>query len=247
MLSFWKMIWVDIKLFLREPIAAFFTLAFPVMMLLLFGSIYGNKPSILFGGFGSVDILIPGYISMIIASTGLLSLTISLSSYREQGVLRRFEVTPIGPFAFMSAQIIVLFLMTTFGITILITVGKIVYGIKFWGNLFVLFFAYVLSCLSIFSLGFILASILPTVRTSQAVGSVLFYPMIFLSGSTIPTEVLPITVQSFSKFLPLTYVVKLLRGLWTGESIYAHFLEIIVLISFIILGVVISIKFFRWK
>jgi ABC-2 type transport system permease protein len=92
-----KLTLVELKLFLRNPVGAFFTLIFPLMMLFLFGSIYGNEPSPLLGGYGSVDVSVPAYTAMIIATAGLLSLTIQISIYREKGVLRRLKATPLRP------------------------------------------------------------------------------------------------------------------------------------------------------
>ena len=68
MRSLWKMTLTELKLYLREPIAAFFTLVFPVMLLLIFGSIYGNEPQVLFGGRGTVDMSVPAYMAMIIGT-----------------------------------------------------------------------------------------------------------------------------------------------------------------------------------
>ncbi len=115
MKSFFKFTWMEIKLFLREPIGAFFTLIFPLMMLFLFGSIYGNEPSEYFNGYGSVDISVPAYTAMIVATTGLMGLTITVASYRENGVLRRLRTTPINPLMILFAQVVVLFFMTLIG------------------------------------------------------------------------------------------------------------------------------------
>lgn len=84
MRGLYKLTWVEFKLFLREPTAAFFTLAFPLMMLFLFGSIYGNKPSSFFGGYGAVDVSVPAYTAMIIDSSGLLSLGIAIAQSRSR-------------------------------------------------------------------------------------------------------------------------------------------------------------------
>src|SRR5512136_2231618 len=103
MKSLLKMTWVEAKLFLREPIGAFFTLAFPLMMLFLFGSMYGNKPVPEFGGRGTIDISVPAYTAMIIATTGLMGLTITMAAYRENGVLRRLRTTPVSPLVILTA------------------------------------------------------------------------------------------------------------------------------------------------
>jgi len=247
MKSLIKMTWMEAKLFLREPIGAFFTLLFPLMMLFLFGSIYGNQPTPLFNGRGTVDISIPAYTAMIIATTGLMGLTITMSAYRENGVLRRLQTTPISPLVVLIAQVIVLFLMTTLGMVLLIIAGKLVYHIQFDGNALSVILGFILCSLSFFSLGFVLAGVMPNARTAQVVGMVLLYPMLFLSGAGFPQELLPETIKKISVFLPLTYVVNLLRGLWVGEAWSQYTTELIVLAGMLVIGALISIKTFRWE
>lgn len=247
MKSLFKMTWMEAKLFLREPIGAFFTLVFPLMMLFLFGSIYGNKPTSLFNGLGTIDISVPAYTAMIIATTGLLGLTITMSAYRENGVLRRLRTTPISPLLVLVSQVIVLFLMTTFGMVLLIIAGKLVYHIHFYGNALNVILGFILCSLSFFSLGFVLAGLMPTARTAQVVGMVLLYPMLFLSGAGFPRELLPEAIKKISVFLPLTYVVNLLRGLWVGDAWNQHTTDVIVLASILVVGVLVSIKTFRWE
>jgi ABC-2 type transport system permease protein len=242
-----KMSWMEAKLFLREPVGAFFTLVFPLMMLFLFGSIYGNEPQAMFGGQGTIDISIPAYTAMIIATTGLVGLTITMAAYRENGVLRRLRTTPISPLVVLAAQVIVLFLMTTLGMLLLIVAGKLVYHIRFDGNALSVLAGFVLCSLGFFALGFILAGLMPTARTAQVVGMVLLYPMLFLSGAGFPRELLPETIKKVSTFLPLTYVVNLLRGLWIGETWGGHLLDVAVLAGILVLGVIISAFTFRWE
>ena len=238
---------MESKLFLREPLGAFFTLIFPLMMLFLFGSIYGNEPSAYFDGYGTVDISVPAYTAMIIATTGLMGLTITITSYRENGVLRRLRTTPIKPLTILTSQVIVLFLMTTIGMILLVIAGKLVYNMRFEGNLISVFLGFALGSFSFFSLGFIIAALMPTARTAQVVGMVLLYPMLFLSGAGFPRELLPNTIIKISTFLPLTYVVNLLRGLWIGDSWGLHLTDVFVLAGILVAGVLISLKIFRWE
>jgi ABC-2 type transport system permease protein len=247
MKSLLKMTWVEAKLFFREPVGAFFTLAFPLMMLFLFGSIYGNEPTPMFGGRGTIDISVPAYTAMIIATSGLMSITITMATYREKGILRRLRTTPIRPLVVLAAQVIVIFVMTSLGMVLLIVAGKLVYNMHFEGNAWSVLGGFVLSSLSFFGLGFILASIMRTARTAQIVGMVLLYPMLFLSGAGFPRELLPEAIKKVSTFLPLTYVVNLLRGLWIGEAWGKHLLDIGVLVGVLVLGIIISVKTFRWE
>ena len=247
MKSLMKLTWMESKLFFREPVGAFFTLAFPLMMLFLFGSIYGNEPSAYFNGRGTIDISIPAYTAMIIATSGLMSITITMSAYRENGILRRLRTTPVSPLTILVAQVIVVFLMTLLGMALLMIAGKLVYHVRFEGNPWSVLAGFVLCSLSFFSLGFILAGIMPSARTAQIVGMVLLYPMLFLSGAGFPQELLPDAIRKIANFLPLTYVVNLLRGLWIGEAWSAHLLDIGVLVGMLIVGVIISAKTFRWE
>jgi ABC-2 type transport system permease protein len=217
------------------------------VLLFLFGSIYGNELTPLFGGYGTVDVAVPAYTAMIIATSGLLSLVITMASYREHGILRRLKATPLRPQAILAAQVIVFFLMTALGMALLVTAGKVVYGLRFAGDPLSVLAAFVLSCMSFFALGFVLAGLLPTARTAQIVAMAFFYPMIFLSGAGLPRELLPEGIKKFAQVLPLTHVVTLLRGLWMGGAVGDHLLEVGILSALLIISIVISAKTFRWE
>ena len=188
MKSLLKMIWMEAKLFLREPVGFFFTLVFPLLLLFLFGSIFGNKPNPMFGGQGTIDISIPTYTAMIIGTTGLMSTTITMATYRENGILRRLRTTPVSPLIVLAAQVTVVFFMTALGMLLLVIAGKLVYHVRFEGNAFSVLGGFVLGSLSFFGIGFILAGTMPTARTAQTAGMVLLYPMVFLSAKTFRWE-----------------------------------------------------------
>ncbi|MFN2282055.1 MAG: ABC transporter permease [Anaerolineales bacterium] len=245
--AFLKYTWTEIKLFLREPIGAFFTLLFPLMMLFLFGSIYGNQPQAMFNGYGSVDVSVPAYTAMIIATTGIMGINITMASYREKGILRRLRISPLHPSLILAGQLVVVMLMTVAGMGLLVLAGRLVYQMRFEGSLLAVIPAFLLGSLSFFSLGFVLASLMPNARTAQVVGMAVLYPMLFLSGAGMPLEILPERLRNFSKFLPLTHVVTLLRGLWFGGSWSQHTTELWVLLGVLVLGVVISSLAFRWE
>jgi len=245
--SLWKMTLMETKLYLREPMAAFFTLAFPLMMLFIFGSIYGNEPTDFFDGRGSVDVSVPAYMAMIIGSVGLLSIAINMSMYRERGILRRYRATPLRPHVILAATVLVNFAMTFLGTVLLIIAAKLVYNLRFEGNALLVLASFVLASLSFFSLGFVIASLAPTTRVAQVAGMVVFYPMLFLSGAAIPQEVMPEGVRDVSRFLPLTHVVKLLQGMWFGESLGEHLVEVAVLAGVLVVGTIIAAWTFRWE
>ncbi len=242
-----KMTWMEAKLFLREPASAFFTLVFPLIYLFMYGLISGNEPTPMYGGQRTLDVAIPSLTAVIIAMAGMMSNTMTMATYREKGILRRLQTTPVSPLVVLAAQVIVIFTMTGLGMLLLVAAGRLVFDVRFEGNALSLLGGFVLSSLSFFGIGFILAGIMPTVRTAWVVTMVLVYPMLLLSGAFFSVEVLPAAVQKVSEFIPLTYVVNLLRGLWYGEPWSQHLLDAGVLVGMLILGIAVSAKTFRWE
>ena len=247
MKSLLKLAATDLKLYLREPISAFFTIGFPVMLVLIFGAIYGNQPIELFGGYGSMDISMPGYAALILGSVGLLTVAINTSAYREAGILRRFRVTPLRPLIYILADVLCNLLMTLAGMLCVVLAGWLLHHVRFQGNPLSVLLGVILGGLSMSSIGYVIASLAPTARMAQVVGMVLFYPMMFLSGAGFPSELLPPSIQRIGNWLPLTYVARLLRGLWFGGSWWQLRSEAVVLVAILIISTAIAARVFRWE
>jgi ABC-2 type transport system permease protein len=247
MRGLWKLTWIEAKLFLREPEAVFFTLALPLLLLFIFGSIFGNEPSKFFGGRGSVDVSVPAYMAMIIGTMGLLGIVVHVATLREKGILRRYRATPLRPAAILTAHVVVNLVMTLLGALLLVIAARLVYGLRFEGNALSVLGALTLSTLSFFAVGFLLASLAPTTRVANIVGMVLYFPNLFLSGATIPKELFPKTMLTISRMLPLTHVVDLLQGLWFGEAWGRHWTEVAVLLGMLVGGVALSAWVFKWE
>jgi len=156
-------------------------------------------------------------------------------------------MTPLRPAAYIASNIVSYYAMTVVGVVFLVLVGKAVYGMRFDGSVLSGAAGFTLSALAFFSLGYLIAGAAPTARSAQAVGMIFAFPMMFLSGSAIPLEVLPPSVRAVSNFIPLTHVVTLMRGLWAGESWGAHLTELAVLGGLLVVGMALSARFFRWE
>jgi ABC-2 type transport system permease protein len=238
---------VEFKLFLRNFYSVFFAFAFPVAMLLLYGSIYGNTPNEYAGGFGTVDFSMPAYSCMVIAVTGLMSLPMTLADYRERKILKRLMASPLQPSKLLISQVCINFIMTAAGIALLMLVGVAVYGIHLMGSILTILFAFVLTTLSIFSIGLVIAGLLPSGRAVNLVSYLLYFPMLFLSGATIPLSVLPEGVRAVSRALPLTYGVELMQGAWLG-TVNANFgLDVAVLTGILVVCTGLAVALFRWE
>lgn len=236
----------EIILFIREPSSFFFTLIFPLLMMLLFSSIWGNEP---FPGqeFGYVDFSVPAFIGMVMATSGIMSLTVSIATYREKGILKRFRATPVKPDSILIGQLFSVLLVTIAGVVVLILAGIILFNLKFFGNVFEFVFVFFLSAGSIAAFGFIPASLVPTARSGVVTANILFFPMLFLSGAALPLSMLPDFLQKVSLIFPLTHAIKLMQEVWLGEHFWSYPVHILVLIGFIIVGLFVSKKFFKWE
>jgi len=247
MKSFIRMTITEFRLSSRNFVYMFFAFVFPPMMLLLFGGIYGNNPSPFYSGHGAVDLLTPAYIGMILAVSGLMGLPIQLAEYRQHKVLKRFKATPVSTGTIMLPHFVVSSALCTIGTLILIIVGKLIFNLHFFGNIFYFAVAYIISMMCIFSIGFLIAALAPNNRAASAIAFLLYFPMLFLSGATIPLQMMPKLIVNISRFLPMTYCVEILQGTWMGNPLsdFVKAVTILLVISLLCAGV--SIKAFRWE
>jgi ABC-2 type transport system permease protein len=245
----WQLYSMQIKLYLREPVAFFFSLAYPTLLLLLFGFIYGNDPAPEFWGrnFGTVDASVPAYAGIIIGTVALMGIPIDTASNRENGVLRRYRATPLRPAVYLIASVLMYLSVALLGMLVLILAGKLVFGLRFAGSWLSVLAAFILSALAFYAFGYLIASLASTARVAQTIGMVIFFPMMFLSGAGMPIQLLPEGLRRVSDFLPLTYVVRLIQGLWFNDAWKALWLPVLVLFGILIVGAVLAARFFRWE
>ncbi|WKZ36774.1 MAG: ABC transporter permease [Anaerolineales bacterium] len=242
-----KLVIAQVRLSLRDPMGVFFILLFAPLLLIFMGFIFGNEPDPMSGGRGALDVFLPSYAAIVIAVVGLMSVSVETTGRREAGVLRRFRATPLRPLTYILGDVLTHFAMTILGIFLLFLLGVTVYKVRFDGSPLPLIMGICLSTAAFISLGFVLASLAPNPRTATIIGNVLLFPMMALSGTTFPLELMPEAVRNTSRFVPMTHVVTLLRGLWFGETFGEHLMEVAVLGGIIIMGTIIATWTFRWE
>lgn len=242
-----KLTILEFKLFTRNYLNMFFLLLFPTLMLLLFGGIFGNEPEAIFGGYGTVDVSVPAYGGMIISVTGLMSLPLTVCEYREKKILKRFQATPLSPVYVIISQISVNLLMTIAGMILLFLAAKIVFNLRFMGNVLPVIAVFLFSTLSVYSMGFLIAGLAPNMRAATAIAYLVYFPMLFLTGATIPIELMPRLMQNIARILPVTHMVKAMKAVWLGESISSVYSSLLVLAGVMLLCFLLSLKLFRWE
>src|SRR5450755_4118936 len=243
----WKLTWVEVKIFLREPLGAIGTVVIPVLVFLGTGRALGRKipDSVSAGSF--VRVGLPVLASLLIAISAVLSLVTIISIYREGGILKRLRATPLRPQTILSAHVIVKLLLSAVTLALMVLAGRRYYPAGIHAPLLGFSVALLISTCSILSLGFLIASIVPTARFAQPIGAVIMYPMIAVSGLFAPVASLPPAAQAVARVLPLTYAVSLLEGIWKGDAWWAHARDVAALAVAFIVCTALSAKVFRWE
>lgn len=244
----WKLTWLEIKIFLREPMGAFGSIFFPVLIFVVAGRFLGggiNPSSIVPGGF--VRTGLPVFASILIALSGVLSLVTIISIYREGGILRRLRATPLRPQTILTAHVLVKLGLTLVTMMLMVAAGKRYYPIPIHVPIFGFAAALMISTWSILSIGFLIASIVPTARFAQPIGAAILYPMMALCGLFFPIASLPMGLRIAAHALPLTYAVSLLEGIWKGEAWSLHLGDVAALVVVFAICTGLSAKVFRWE
>jgi ABC-2 type transport system permease protein len=245
----WKLTWLEIKIFMREPLGALGTILIPVVIFVGLGRLAGGSrraaPTVADSGLLRVDL--PVFATVLIAISAVLSLVTIISIYREGGILKRLRATPLRPQTILSAHVIVKLLLSAATLFLLVLAGKRYYPVNVEVPVIGFTIALLVSTASILSIGFVIASIVPTARFAQPVGAIILYPMLGLSGLFVPIADLPRGLQVLARALPLTYAVSLLQGIWKGDAWMAHVSDVAALALVCLAGIAVSAKIFRWE
>jgi len=244
----WKLTWIEIKIFLREPMGALGTIGIPVLVFLVAGRMVGHRvapASLAASNFISVGL--PVLASVLIAISAVLSLVTIISIYREGGILKRLRATPLRPQTILTAHVIVKLVLSAATLALMVLAGKRYYPADIHAPLLGFTVALLISTCSILSIGFLIASIVPTARFAQPIGAVIMYPMIGVSGLFVPVESLPPAAHAVARVIPLTYAVSLLEGIWKGDAWWAHAGDVAALAIAFTVCTALSAKVFRWE
>ena len=244
--GFWKLTWLETKIFTREPMGFVGTLVMPLVVFIVLGRALGvGKPL----AAPHVDIPFNAAIlaAVLIAISAVQSLVAIISIYREGGILKRLRSTPLSPVTIMGAQVAVKLVFTVISLSLLMLAGRRLFPGVMRVNVFSFTVAVLLSTFSILSLGFVIASLVPTARFAQVISAAVVYPMLALSGLFFPVERFPPALKSVAYVLPTTHAVALLQGVWDGSGWGAHWGDVAALVALFAAYTALSTRFFRWE
>jgi ABC-2 type transport system permease protein len=211
-----RLLRAEARLTVRDPLVLTFVLVFPIVTMLIIGGAFGTKPDPGFDGANPSHWYVASYFTVVIAATGLVMLPVHLASYRERGVLRRFAAAGFPRWSFVIAEMVLGFVTIAVAGVLLLAVAAPVYGVPAVHDLGRVALGFVLGSVAFVSLGVLLGTLLPSARSAQAVGLMLFFPSFLLGSGGPPPKVMGSAVKHVADVLPLTWVTDSIREPWLG-------------------------------
>ncbi|WPC39944.1 ABC transporter permease [Clostridium sp. JS66] len=247
MKTFSTMLKTELKLSLRGMDMFIFAICMPVVVVVILGIIYGNKPAFyrseytfLAQSFGAIS-------TIAICAGGVMGLPLVVSDYRNKKILKRFKVTPTSPALILAVQVVIYTLYSLVSLVLVYAVAAIFFGYKLNGSWLQFAGGYFLVMLSMFSIGIMVGGIAPNTKIASVIASILYFPMLIFSGATLPYEVMPKVLQKSADILPLTQGIKLLKAASLGLPMEGVIFPILIMAALAIICTIVSIRFFRWE
>ena len=236
---------VEQNLFFRSPDVILFNLAMPLVTLILITMIAGNKNAADSG----LTYLQSAYVALStvgICCSAFMSIPIVIVDYRSQGVLRRMYCSPCSPARLLACDTICSGVMAVISTLILTAAAVVVFGYRMRGNVFAYLAVWLLTMISMFSIGLMVASLCRTTKSMNVATSLLYFPMLLFSGATIPAEVFPGALQTVAGWMPLGVGIRLLKSVSMG--CYDHIvIPVAILTAMAVICGTIAVKTFRWE
>ena len=243
--GFWKLTWVETKVFAREPMGLIGTLIIPVVLYLVLGRTFGLGNPAAAAQLPPFNLAILA--ALFIAVGAVLSLVAIISIYREGGILKRLRATPLSPVTILGSHVFVKLVFTVLSLGLLLLAGRRTFPGAMQVNVVSFTAAVLLSTFSTLSLGFVIASIVPTARFAQPIGAALLYPMVAFSGLFFPLDRMPALVRVTASLLPPVHAVRLMQSVWGGGGWSAQAGDVVALVGIAAVSIAISTRVFRWE
>lgn len=242
-----KLTWIEIRIFMREPLGFVGAIVIPLALFILLGRSVspGAATSGRAAQFLSQDL--PLFVSIFISINAALSLIAVVSIYREGGILKRLRATPLRPAVILGAHVLVKLVFTGISLLLVVLAGRRFYPVPLHAHFAGFTFAVVVTTVAILSMGFVIASMVGTARFAQLIGSSIFYPMLAISGMFVPLSSMPRPWGLLGNILPMSHAVALLRGAWVGADWLQLLPHLGALALTIAICLALTARVFRWE
>jgi len=231
----------ELKLTLRSIDMVLFAVLMPVVVLAVVGLIFGND-----GSSGMIDQTFGAFLAIGVCAVGLMGLPLALAEYRHRKVLKRLQVTPVHPGVLLGVHLATQAIVAVASAILVAIAARLIFGLQLGGSILNVSAAFLLVLVAIFSLGLMIASSARNVQRAGMIASIVYFPMLIFSGTTIPFPVFPEAVRQAATILPLRHGIQIINGVAQGERFGAYLPEIGILLACAVVGIAVSIRTFRW-
>ncbi len=246
MKRFFTFLKTELKLSLRDMNMVIFAIIMPLVIFIILGVIYGTKPAydgadytFLEQSFGAVG-------AIAICASGLMGLPLAVSGLREMKILKRFRVTPVSPVFILGVELSMYIVYCAVSLATL-SAAAFLWGVRMHGSLLAFLVSWALTMLSTLSVGMLVGGVAKDTKQASVIASVLYFPMLIFSGTTLPIEVMPTAMQRIVSVLPLTQGLTMMKNTFLGIGIGSVLLPVCVMLSVAALCTALAVRFFRWE
>ena len=191
MKTFKTMLKTELKLSLRGMDMFIFAICMPVVVIVLLGIIYGDKPAFADAEYTFLQQSFGAVSTIAICAGGLMGLPLVVSDYRNRKILKRLKVTPVKPITILLVEITIYCIYSLVSLALIYLVAFLFFDFQIIGSFWQFFLSFVLVMLSMFSIGMMVGGIAPNMKIASTVASILYFPMLIFSGATLPYEIMP--------------------------------------------------------
>jgi len=243
--AFAQLLRTELRLFIREPVALFWGVAFPVVLLVVLGIATSSKPQHSLGNVKFIVAYTPVVMVFSLTILALNALPPALAAYREKGYLRRLSTTPVGAWRLLTVEVAINFAASVVVVVLIAAIARIAFSVPLPSELGGFVLAIVLGAAAMLGLGTLVSALAPSARIAGIVGSLLFFPMMFFAGLWVPRAEMGSALRGISDYTPLGALVAAVQrttgGNWPGT------MHLAVLAAWAVIMCVAAGRLFRWE
>ncbi len=239
MKRFFTFLKTELKLSLRDMNMPIFAVIMPLVIFAIFGIIYGADYTLLEQTFGAVS-------AIAVCASGLMGLPLAVSGLRELKILKRLRVTLVSPVFVFGVELSMYIVYCAVSLATL-SVAALLCGVRLHGSLFAFLGSWALTMFSTLSVGMLVGGVAKDVKQASVIASILYFPILIFTGTTLPIEVMPPVMRKLVSFFPLTQGIMMMKNTFLGIGVGRVLLPICVMLGVTALCTALAVRFFRWE
>jgi len=247
MKRFFTLLKNELKLSLRDMNMPIFAVIMPLVILVILGIIYGKDPAFEGAEYTFMEQSFGAVSTVAICASGLMGLPLVVAGYRERRILKRFRVTPVSPALILGVELAVYVVYCIASLVLLSAAAALFWGVNIRGSVLAFLGSWLLTMASTLSIGMLVGGLAKNSKQASVIASVLYFPMLIFSGTTLPIEVMPKIMQKIVSVFPLTQGITLMKNTFLGTAGGNALLPTAIMLGVTIVCTTAAVRFFRWE